>query len=442
MKENYYVAVVGAGPAGLFAARELARAGAQVVVFNRDIKPGGLAEYGIYPDKHAMKQGLRTQFDQILDTPGITYCGNVVVGQAGDLTIDDLRACGFQAILVTVGAQGTKWLGIPGEELHGVYHAKDVVYHYNQLPPFSQKKFHFGERAIVVGAGNVMLDIARFLMVQAKVQEVIVVARRGPLEVKFDKKEMEKTIGYLDLRALDESLEKVRAKMNAVGQDPQVAKENILQALPKAAPTYSRAHFRFEFMASPSAIMGDGNNHVTGLEVEETMLIPNGEEMRAKGTGHKHIVQGNTVIFAIGDKVDENFGLPTHGSEFAKNPQPRYPVDEHSYEAFDPLQNEPIYDVFVAGWSRQASTGLVGYARKDGTNGAKAVIQYLQSLGMKQVDQSPLQAKLRALGKPVVTRSNVRNLMELEAEEAQRRGLEYFKYSTNEEMLEKIMSVG
>ena len=114
---KYLVAIVGAGPAGLFAARQLALAGARVVVFNRDVKPGGLAEYGIFPDKHKMKEGLRKQFRNLLAMPQIEYWGNVTVGQDADLTLDDLRAFGFQAILVTVGAQGTKWLGLPGEEL-------------------------------------------------------------------------------------------------------------------------------------------------------------------------------------------------------------------------------------------------------------------------------------------------------------------------------------
>jgi ferredoxin--NADP+ reductase len=165
-EQGNFAAVIGAGPAGMFAARELARSGINVVIFNRDIKPGGLAEYGIYPDKFAMKEGLRTQFRQILETPGISYYGNITIGTQGDLTLDDLRALGFQAILVTVGAQGTKWLGLPGEQIRGVYHAKDLVYHYNQLPPYSQKKFYFGKKVAVVGAGNVMLDIARFVIQQ------------------------------------------------------------------------------------------------------------------------------------------------------------------------------------------------------------------------------------------------------------------------------------
>src|SRR5512139_336623 len=97
-QKQHYVAVIGAGPAGLFGARELALQGERVVLINRDIKPGGLAEYGIYPEKHTMKDGLRKQFSQVLASAGITYYGNVTIGQDGDLTLDDLRGLGFQAI--------------------------------------------------------------------------------------------------------------------------------------------------------------------------------------------------------------------------------------------------------------------------------------------------------------------------------------------------------
>ncbi|MCJ7658953.1 MAG: FAD-dependent oxidoreductase, partial [Anaerolineales bacterium] len=161
---KYAVAVVGAGPAGLYASRKLADEGVQVVLINRDIKPGGLAEYGIYKDKHKMKAGLRKQFRRILEAPEIRYFGNVIVGEKGDLTLEDLEGIGFQALLVTVGAQGTKWLGLPGEDLQRVYHAKDVVYHYNQLPPFSQQDFAIGKRVAVIGVGNVMIDIALWLV--------------------------------------------------------------------------------------------------------------------------------------------------------------------------------------------------------------------------------------------------------------------------------------
>ena len=151
MSDQYVVAVIGAGPSGLFGARELAMQGIQVVLFNRDIKAGGLAEYGIYLDKHVMKEGLRKQFRQALEQPKLDYYGNVLISTKGDFTLDQIRAMGFDAILVTAGAQGTKWLGLPGEDLEGVYHAKDVVYSYNKLPPFSQKHFRFGKHCAILG---------------------------------------------------------------------------------------------------------------------------------------------------------------------------------------------------------------------------------------------------------------------------------------------------
>lgn len=436
----YYAAVVGAGPAGMFAARELARAGVRVVIFNRDIKPGGLAEYGIYPDKFAMKEGLRTQFKMVLATPGVSYFGNITVGLQGDLTLDDLRGLGFQAILVTVGAQGTKWLGLPGEHLKGVYHAKDLVYHYNQLPPYSQKEFYFGKKVAVVGAGNVMLDIARYAIQKIKADEVVAVVRRGPSEVKFDKKEMEYVIRNLDLRALDEEFARVTPQMTAIGQDVEAAKAQILEALPKAQPSSSTTRFRFEFLTSPSQMLG--NETLTGMEVEDNNLVLKDGEVKARGTGHKRIMAVDTVIFAIGDKVDDSFGLPVAQNEFAKNPQPRFPVDGLSFETFDPVKQAVIPDVFVAGWSRQASTGLVGYARKDGTSGSRAVLQYLQTLPMVEPDEAALQARLKTLGKPVITQIDIRKLTEIEAEMARQRGVEYFKFGTNEEMLAEIMSVG
>src|SRR5215210_7462857 len=264
---QYLVAVIGAGPAGLFGARELANQGARVVLFNRDIKPGGLAEYGIYPNKHTMKNGLRKQFRQVLDVPNLDYYGNV-----------------------TIGAQGTKWLGLPGEDLEGVYHAKGVVYFYNNRPPYSQKKFFFGKRCAVIGAGNVMLDITHFLSREEKVDEVIAVVRRGPAEVKFDKKEMEYVIDSLDQDALDAEIKRVTPIMEAVHQDPAAARASILVALPKALPKISDTKFRFEFLASPVQMIGDENGKLKQVELEDNILVEANGDTKARGTGHKRLL--------------------------------------------------------------------------------------------------------------------------------------------------------
>jgi ferredoxin--NADP+ reductase len=411
-----------------------------VVLLNRDIKPGGLAEYGIYPDKHKMKEGLRKQFRQLLAMPQIEYWGNVTVGHDADLTLDALRGYGFQAVLVTVGAQGTKWLGLPGEDLRGVYHAKDLVYHYNRLPPYSQQAFPIGRRAAIVGVGNVMLDISHWLIRDLKVDEVVAVARRGAAEVKFDKAEMEYVAANLDVPALDAELERVRGRMEAVNQDVTKARSYILAALAGADPATSSTRFRLEFLGSPHRIVGDAQGRVAGLEVEDTTLVAaDGGDTKARGLGTFRVIPADTVVFAIGDRVDDGFGLPVRSGAFVKNPQPSFPVGGLSYEAFNPATNQAVPGLFMAGWSREASTGLVGAARKDGINGAQAVLQYLATLpALAGADLEGLYARLRALPKPVVSKDDWVRLEAVEADEAKQRGLPEFKFATNDEMLSAI----
>ncbi len=433
----YFVAVIGAGPSGLFAARELANQGARVAIFNRDIKPGGLAEYGVYPDKHKMKDGFRKQFRQALANDNLIYYGNLRIGAEGDLTLDDLRALGFQAILVTVGAQGTKWVGLPGEDLVGVYHAKDLVYHYNKLPPFTQERFRLGKRCAIIGAGNVMLDIAYFMSHEVKAEEIIAVVRRGPGEVNFTKEEMTRTIANLDMDAFETEMKRVLPILQAVNQDPEIGRHKVLDALPKAEPKSSDSRFRFEFLTSPVQMIGE-NGWLAKLEVEDNILVAKDNELKARATGRKRILDVEAVIFAIGDKVDNSFGLPTDSNAFVINPSPHFPIDGISYEAFDPEADTPIADVFVGGWARKASQGLVGYARKDGTNASKAVWQYLQTLQPTIPDVEEVAEKIKGLSKPIVTKENIQTLEAAEAAEAQKRGLEEFKFATNEDMLQAM----
>ena len=441
--EKYLVAVVGAGPAGIYAADTLAKNNVHVLLLNRDIRPGGLAEYGIYPDKRRMKEGLRRTFRRILSRPNIEYYGNVLVARDGDLTLEQLRDLGMQAILVTVGAQGTKWLGIPGEDLKGVYHAKDIVYHYNKLPPFSTMTFDIGRRVALIGVGNVMVDVARWLIREKKVDEVIAVARRGPAEVKFTRDEFESIAANLDLEDFEREMARVTPVMRAVGQDPEEAKAFILSARERALPPVSETRFRFRFLSSPHRILGDDQGHVRGLEVENTTLVLVNGTTKAKGLGTTYVLDVDTVIYCIGDQVDPRLGLPVHRGAYVTNPHPRFPVDGISYEAYDPEKGEPIEGIFVAGWARQPSKGLVGVARKDGTNAAHAVLQYLHTqpaLSPDELDRRrhAFQEALQRLGKPIVTKEDWLLLLEVEAQEAQRRGLPEFRFATVEEMLAAI----
>jgi ferredoxin/flavodoxin---NADP+ reductase len=368
----------------------------------------------------------------------IDYYGNIKIGETGDFSLPDLRAMGFQAILVTVGAQGTKWLGLPGENLLGVYHAKDLVFHYNLLPPFSTQDFRIGKRVALIGAGNVMLDIAHWLIRELKVDEVVSVVRRGPNEIKFSKDELKIVVHNLDQAKLFSEVERVRPVADAVGQNVDEAKDFFLSTLPKGLESVSNTRFYFDFLASPSRIVGDAQGNVNGLEVEDTTLVCSEGEVQAKRLGTKRILDVDTVIFCIGDKVDDAFGLPVRKNAFVKNPNPLYPVDGLSFEAYDPDLDRPIDRVFVAGWSREASSGLVGVARKDGENGAKAVLDYLlsaPSLVDPKAIWSEFESKLAKLNKPIIQKADISMLAEAQMAEAEILGMPAYKYASNDEML-------
>jgi len=437
-EQEKLVAVIGAGPAGLFAARYLSNNGVRVALFNRDIKPGGLAEYGIYLDKIKMKAGLRKQFTQILSSPALDYFGNVKVSGGGSLLLSDLTEMGFQSIVIATGAQGTKWLRLPGEQIPGVYHAKDLVFHYNLLPPYSVRRYLIGPKVILVGAGNVMMDIAHYLIHEKKVEEVTVVMRRGPGEIKFTRKELENVAANIDMKSLEAEFSRVAPILTAVDQDIDAARQIFMDGLPNAVEAVSNTKLRFEFLVSPVSILGEWTRGVNALKVEDNTLIEVKGNVKPRGLGTTRHIEANTVIFAIGDTIDKDFSLPIYGDAYSVNPHPVFPVDGISFEAFDPDEDASIKGVFLAGWARQASTGLVGVARKDGENAAKAVLQYLQTLpplpDLKKTYKDFTNWFLTNFHQ-IVTKEDLLKLHAAEQEEIEARGSEDFKFSTNEDML-------
>ncbi len=364
--QGHVVAVVGAGPAGLFATRALANAGCRVLLLNRDIKPGGLAEYGIFLDKYKMKGGLRRQFHKILSDPRITYLGHVPVGPDGPLTVEQLLGLGFDALVFAHGAQGTKYLGVEGERLPGVYHAKDLVYHYNRLPPFAEREFPMGRRVAIVGVGNVMVDIANYCAHYCDCDEIIAVARRGPFEKAYEDKEFEDVEDAFDRELYRQELERIRPRLEAVGQNPDELTK-ALGARPEPAERTS-ARLRFRFLASPKRVVAE-NGRVIGLDVEETRLERTGDRINAVGTGEISRIPCDTVVFAVGDRVDPRFGLPYKDGLYVTTPNAEQDPGA-AYEVWDPESKRPLTGVFVVGWSRRASDGVVGRARLDAETSA------------------------------------------------------------------------
>ncbi|MBI2090388.1 MAG: FAD-dependent oxidoreductase [Deltaproteobacteria bacterium] len=430
------VVVIGAGPAGIYAARKLAEAGHVVVLLNRDIKPGGLAEYGIFFDKEKMKEGLRKQFKKILADPKVFYFGHIDVGEGKDVTLNALREIGFGAIVVSAGAQGTKKLGIPGEDCIGVYHAKDVVYHYNKLPPFSQQRYEIGRKVAIIGMGNVMVDVANWLLNYEKVSEVTVVARRGPKEKAYDDKEFEVIEQYLDHEDMRREIERIRPKLEAVDQNVD---ELLASFGDKAEPSEQR--LRFRYLCSPRQVIADHQGRVAALEVDANDLVLEGGRTVAKGTGQVSRIDLDCVIYAIGDQVDSAIGLPFSRGAFVTNPEklPGEPSPSF-YQPYDPTTRKVLEGIYLVGWSRNASVGLVGVAKQDAERGIKVVNAYLaekEGLSATEIGRKieALRRRLEEKGVSFVTREDVELLEAVEKEEARKRGTWEHKFATDEEML-------
>jgi ferredoxin--NADP+ reductase len=395
-----------------------------------------------------LKEGVRKQFRAILADPRIHYLGHVKIGSQADLTLDELRGIlKPSATVVCVGAQGTKALGIPGDSATGVYHAKDLVYHFNGLPEFSRRGFRIGDRVAIIGVGNVMVDIAHWLVHEKKVKEVVAVARRGPAERAYTDVEIQAVAANMDQDALRSELERVRPRLEAVGQDLYaIWKDLTKHCNAKSKEGESPSRMLFQFLSSPTEVVVDEAGQVRALRVENTELVKKGDSLSAKGLGNFTDIECDTVVFAIGDKVDASFGLPCTGTEFVKNPNPD-PVNpgDEAYQVFDPQTGQVLDGVFVAGWSRQASDGVVGRAKQDGERGMAAVNRYLEKAAPGSANDldaklAALQSLLASRGVRAVTYADVQKLESVERDEAANRGVEFYKFFTDEEMLRAIAS--
>jgi len=440
MSKQHLVAVIGAGPAGIYGTRKLTEAGHRVLLINRDIKPGGLAEYGIFLDKEKMKTGLRKQFHRILADPKVSYLGHVTVGEGKSLTLKDLQEIGFGAIVVSAGAQGTKKLGLPGEEFTGVYHAKDVVYHYNKLPPFSQRHFELGSRIAIIGMGNVMVDVANWLLNYKDIAEVTVVARRGPREKAYDDSEFEVIEKYLDNDDMRKEIERIRPDLETAGQNV----DEIIDKFVGSTTPPANQRLRFRYLCSPTKVVGNSDGKVAGLEVELNKLVVENGRTAPKGTGQRTQIPLDCVIYAIGDQVDGSLGLPYARGAFVTNPAELSgdPNPAH-YQPYDPASKQVLEGIYVIGWSRNASVGLVGVAKQDAERGMKVINAYLTSQeGFEpEVIERKIEAVLDKLEEnkvSYVTKDDVALLEAVEKQEAKKRNTWEHKYATDEEMLEII----
>ncbi|HEU4501931.1 MAG TPA: FAD-dependent oxidoreductase [Nitrospira sp.] len=442
-QHKHVIIVAGAGPAGMAVAASLGKAGHEVIILNRDIKFGGLAEYGIFPSKLKLRGGLRKQYWDLLQQPNVHYFGNVSIGKDKDLTVDDVRSLGASAVVFSIGAQGTKAIGVEGDSAQGVFHAKDVVYHFNRLPGFGDRPFEMGKHVAVIGAGDVMVDIAHWLTRYKKVERVTAIVRRGPAERKYNPKEIRAVCANMDLEGIKKEFDRIKDRLVAVGQNPEEIQKGLLDEFTKCEPAASRTKMGFRFLASPKRILVNEHNRVRGLEMEDNKLEPKGEDTAAVGLKQFYEFSCDSVVFAVGDKVDDTVGLPYKGGTFLTNPNKTgNDPDDALFQAYDESSGKILEGLFLAGWARKASEGLVGVAKRDGDWCAEVVTRYLATKAAGNTVKAVLE-KLQALlkerkGRPV----DIKGLRALEAAEKAHKDMTdcigEFKYVTNQEMLSLI----
>lgn len=437
------VFVVGAGPAGMFAARRIALAGYETFIFNRDIRPGGLAQYGIYPTKTKMKSGLRKQFVQTLDLPNVHYFGHIQIGAAYDLSLAELESFHPAAIVFASGAQGAKSLGLPGENLKGIYASKDFVYNYNQLESYVARDFSSHRRIAVIGVGNVAIDVARWLLLDKPskhTESVVIVARRGPYEVKFDKKEIENVEPFISRPDLIAELDRVKARCAAAGQDASPDKIIALHFphLSETAADPLHAGLSFRFLSSPKAFLANDQGRVAKMMVTENDLaLKSDGSTAARATEATATLDIDTVLFAIGDKHDAQIGLPMGPDGYAT--RPNSDPDAVSFEVWDPAGGAPRPGQFVVGWARKASTGLAGVARHDGELGARKALEYLKdSPDSGTLTEPEIRDHLTAKGLRIVDKQDLVLLDRAEQRQGQIAAPNSFHFNETQAMFQAI----
>src|ERR1700722_3964849 len=271
------IAVVGSGPSGFYATEALLRSDTPLAVdlFERLPVPYGLVRFGVAPDHPKLKL-VTAAFDRIATTPGFRFIGGVAIGR--DVTLDELRES-YDAVVLATGADVSRSLGIPGEDLPGSHHAGDFVAWYNGHPDFRDCQFDLDcEAATVVGHGNVALDVARILaktadelrrtdiaahalevLAESRIREIHVVGRGNPSQAKFTAKELR---DFLDLETCDTTIDRRDVVpddfMPDNSQDPELAEKlALLGTFSQQALTKPR-RCTFRFGLSPVAIRGQG----------------------------------------------------------------------------------------------------------------------------------------------------------------------------------------
>jgi ferredoxin/flavodoxin---NADP+ reductase len=373
------VAVVGSGPAAFYAAGHLLASEeprAAVDMVERLPTPWGLVRLGVAPDHPQLKTVSRA-FEKIAARPGFRFFGNVEVGR--DVTHDELAGL-YDAVVYAVGSQTDRRLGIPGEDLPGSWPATELVAWYNGHPDFQELEFDLSvERAVVIGNGNVALDVARMLALTDEelaptdttdtaiaaisgsgIREILVLGRRGPVQASWTSAELHE-LG--DLAGADVLVDPAELELDAASaaeleQSSNIVQRNveILREFAQRPSAGKPRAVRLRFLTSPVAILG--SERVEAVEVVRNRLDADADgRVRAVPTDDHEVIACGLVFRSVGYlgtgvpgvPFDERAGtIPNDGGRVLGD-------------------GEPVPGLYCAGWIKRGPTGVIGTNKKDAT---------------------------------------------------------------------------
>ena len=403
------IAVIGSGPAGVYAAEALLKQGGEDVrvdVLDRLPSPYGLVRYGVAPDHKSIKS-IAKYLQRVLESPGVRFIGGVELGR--DITRDDLLAC-YDAVIYCTGAMVDRQLGIPGEDLPGSVAATDFVNWYCGHPDATDFEFDLSaDEVAVIGVGNVAVDVVRILaktadelretdapeyvieaLAVSKVRRIYMIGRRGPAQAKFTTKEL-RELGELtnaDVCVRPEDME-LDPESAALEESDRHVRGNlkVLRDWAVRAPAGRPRQLDVLFWRRPVEIVGA--DRVAGLRLERTRL---NDEGRVVGTGSYETLPTGMVLRSVGYQ-----SVPLAGVPFDER---RFVVPNEAGRVLNG-DGRPVPGEYVAGWIKRGPTGVVGTNKSDAAETVRSVLADLKGSGRPRAQR--IDELLEARGAQLVT---------------------------------------
>jgi ferredoxin--NADP+ reductase len=443
------VAILGAGPAGFYAAGALLgqqQLPVEVDLFDRLPTPHGLVRYGVAPDHQKIKSVTKV-FERTAAAPHFRFFGNVTFGR--DLTRADLHRF-YDAIIYAVGAPADRRLDIPGEELAGSLSATEFVAWYNGHPDYADLPVDLKvDSAVVVGVGNVALDVARMLarspeelaptdialhaeaaLAASQIRDIYVLARRGPAQAKFTPAELKEfgELAQADVVIDPRELELDPASAAAVANDGEVQRNlELLRQLAARPLTGKPRRVHFRFLRSPVELLGQAGR-VTGVRVEANALRVNDQgDLIPYGTGRFEVIPAGLVLRAVGYLGKALPGVPFDAR--------RGIIPNQQGRVIDPATGEVLRGDYVVGWAKRGPTGVIGTNKPDAVETVQQLLADAATLPpAPEPDTAAVAQLLAACGVHFVDINGWRLIDQAEVAAGQERGKPRLKFTRVDDM--------